>query len=341
MYQQRPFGEADPASPAESPTTELESATLAAAPTSSASFTGVEPASPPRLDASALPGSGPAFAAPAATAPTRISPARRRLGGLPTLLVVSLLSATLASTGTAAVLLGSVAGGGTSGPAGQAVNTGNGSPDEVDITEVVAAARQAVVTITADGAVMNGPFQVPTRGVGSGVILTSDGYVLTNRHVVEGADTLTVSLSDGTEFSARIVRIADDTDLALIKVNGTGLPAAAIGSSADLRVGQTAIAIGSPLGSYTETVTRGIVSGLDREITVTDQSTGRRMTLRGLIQTDAAINPGNSGGPLLDAAGRVVGINTAIAADAEGLGFAIPISAAAELIDLANVSATA
>ena len=216
-----------------------------------------------------------------------------------------------------------------------------GSEADGDITQVVAAARASVVTITADGATSNGPFQVPTRGVGSGVILTSDGYVLTNRHVVEDARTLTVALSDGTELPARIVRISDDTDLALIKVAGTGLSAAAIGSSDTLDVGQTAIAIGSPLGSYTETVTRGIVSGLDREITVTDGSTGRRMTLRGLIQTDAAINPGNSGGPLLDAGGSVVGINTAIAADAEGLGFAIPIAHAADLIGLANVSAAA
>ena len=117
--------------------------------------------------------------------------------------------------------------------------------------------------------------------------------------------------------------------------------AAAIGDSSALQVGQTAIAIGSPLGSYTETVTRGIVSGLDREITITDQATRQQSTLRGLIQTDAAINPGNSGGPLLDAAGHVIGINTAIAVDAEGLGFAIPISAAASLISLATVGTAA
>jgi hypothetical protein len=101
----------------------------------------------------------------------------------------------------------------------------------------------------------------------------------------------------------------------------------------------TAIAIGSPLGTYTETVTRGIVSGLDREVTVTDQQTRRATTLKGLIQTDAAINPGNSGGPLLDAAGQVMGINTAVATSAEGLGFAIPIGAASDLIGLATGSA--
>ena len=286
----------------------------------------VEPAPPPRLDASALP------------AP------RRPLRGVPTLLAASIVSAALASTGTAALVLSNLpaASDSPTNPGGaQAVNTGTSTGVDGDITAVVAAARKSVVTITADGATSDGPFQVPTRGVGSGVILTSDGYVLTNRHVVEGADTLSVALSDGTELPARLVRIAENTDLALIKVTGTGLAAASLGSSDSLAVGATAIAIGSPLGSYTETVTRGIVSGLDREITVGDRSTGRRTTLGGLIQTDAAINPGNSGGPLLDATGHVIGINTAIAAEAEGLGFAIPISAASELIDLATVSAAA
>jgi serine protease Do len=214
------------------------------------------------------------------------------------------------------------------------------TPDE-DITAVVAAARESVVTITADGVSSNGPFAVPTRGVGSGVILTSDGYILTNRHVVDGSQSLTVALADGTELDARIVRISSETDLALIKVEGTGLPAASIGDSNALEVGQTAIAIGSPLGTYTETVTRGIVSGLDRQITVTNEATRRQTTLDGLIQTDAAINPGNSGGPLLDGAGRVIGINTAVAGNAEGLGFAIPIAAASELIGLASAGGAA
>ena len=97
-------------------------------------------------------------------------------------------------------------------------------------------------------------------------------------------------------------------------------------------MGETAIAIGSPLGTYTETVTRGIVSGLGRDVTVADESTGRPIKLTGLIQTDAAINPGNSGGPLLDASGAVIGINTAVSSTAQGLGFAIPINDAASLI---------
>ena len=103
-----------------------------------------------------------------------------------------------------------------------------------------------------------------------------------------------------------------------------------------IQVGQTAIAIGSPLGTYTETVTKGIVSGLGRTVTVRDEATGRPTTLDGLIQTDAAINPGNSGGPLLDAGGAVIGINTAVASSAEGLGFAIPIAEAADLVNRAT-----
>jgi len=199
------------------------------------------------------------------------------------------------------------------------------------------------VTITANGTTSGpvSPFSVPTTGVGSGVILTSDGYILTNRHVVDGSQQLTVATADGRELEARIVRISDTTDLALIKVEATGLRAAPIGDSTAIQVGQTAIAIGSPLGTFTETVTKGIVSGLDREITVTDQATRRQLSLDGLIQTDAAINPGNSGGPLLDGAGNVIGINTAVAGNAEGLGFAIPIAAASELIGLTTGSGAA
>jgi S1-C subfamily serine protease len=285
-----------------------------------------EPALPPRFEASV------ADAAP------RSSRAGGR--GLAGLLAVSILSAVVASTGTTAALLGAFGSGAPiSSPAanGQTVNNVSGD----DITDVVARARESVVTITADGVRSNGPFQVPTTGVGSGVILTTDGYILTNRHVVDESRGLTVAFADGTELPARIVQISSTTDLALIKVDTTGLRAMPIGDSSTLSVGQTAIAIGSPLGTYTETVTRGIVSGLDREITVTNQATRAETTLRGLIQTDAAINPGNSGGPLLDGAGNVIGINTAVATSAEGLGFAIPIGAAADLIGLAAGGAAA
>jgi S1-C subfamily serine protease len=311
----------------------------------------LEPAPPPRLDASATDQAprpadeagravgGPPLAGPPSPEP---GPGRRARGrGLGTLVGASLLSAVLASTGTVAILTGSLA----TTPATTAPTANGRTVTTVDqpedITEVVARARRSVVTITANGTASNGPFEVPVSGVGSGVILTSDGYILTNRHVVADSRQLTVALHDGTEYPATIVRISDTTDLALIKVNATGLPAADTDRATAVAVGETAIAIGSPLGTYTETVTRGIVSGLDREITVTDEATRRQTTLSGLIQTDAAINPGNSGGPLLDANGTVIGINTAMATSAQGLGFAIPISAASDLLDLASAGTTA
>jgi len=268
--------------------------------------------------------------------------------GLAGLLAVSLLSAILASGGTAAVLTASL--GGASAPASSGPTpTSNATVVNQttvigdDITGIVAAAKNSVVTITANGLGGSGlsPFQIPTTGVGSGVILTADGYILTNRHVVADSQSLTVALADGRELDARIIKISTTTDLALIKVDATDLTPATIGDSTAIKVGQAAIAIGSPLGTFTETVTRGIVSGLDRSVTVSDELTRREVTLDHLIQTDAAINPGNSGGPLLDIGGSVVGINTATATNAEGLGFAIPIAAATDLIALARSGSTA
>ena len=291
-------------------------------------------ADPPTPDATSPPGTASSPSSPAATP--------RRSGGrsLRTVLAACLLSATLASASTAALV--SVAVGG-SGPAAaatpNAVVTAT-RPNIDDITAVVAAARPSVVTITSSGLSVRGmsPFAVPATGVGSGVILTADGYILTNKHVVEGSKSLTVALSDGTGYSATLVKELPDNDLALIKIEATGLVPAKIGDSTSLQAGETAIAIGSPLGTYTETVTKGIISATGRDITVTDDQTGRPTHLHDLIQTDAAINPGNSGGPLLDASGAVVGISTAVAGNAEGLGFAIPINAASELIALANGS---
>jgi serine protease Do len=284
-----------------------------------------------------------AGSAPASPTPSpATAPGRSR--GLRTILTVSILSATIASASTGAFV--AIAGPGASGtptatPTADAVATTTGSA-LADVSDVVATARESVVTITADGTSTRGlsPFSVPSTGVGSGIIVSSDGYILTNGHVIEDSASLTVELPDGSQLPATVVDVADDTDLALIKVDATGLAAATIGDSSAIRVGQTAIAIGSPLGTYTETVTQGIISGTDRDITVTDEQAGRPTKLTGLIQTDAAINPGNSGGPLLDATGAVVGVNTAVAASAEGLGFAIPISAAADLIAQARASAS-
>ena len=150
--------------------------------------------------------------------------------------------------------------------------------------------------------------------------------------MVEGAQTLTVTLKDGREFDGQVIESDSDKDLAVVKVDATDLPTAEIGSSADLEVGQLVIAIGSPLGEFTNSVTSGVLSAIGREIQIPDEQTGRVHTLSNLLQTDAAINPGNSGGPLLDEHGRIIGINTAVAGGANGIGFAIPIDDAAEIM---------
>ena len=211
-----------------------------------------------------------------------------------------------------------------------------------DLVGVIANARESVVTITAQGASRRNPFSpfnVPATGVGSGIVVSASGLILTNYHVVEDADTLSVATSDGQTLDASVISTDDAHDLAVIRATGGSLTAATLGDSDKLLVGETVLAIGSPLGEFTETVTRGIVSALGRDILVGDQATGASRTLAGLIQTDAAINPGNSGGPLINERGEVIGINSAVSQQAEGIGFAIPINAAKSLIDQAAASA--
>ena len=278
--------------------------------------------------------------APDAAVPTaKVVPHRPPSGrGVASLVAAAVLAAILASGGTAAVvgllLPHAPAASTPAGPYATTTSTGPTTISAGDLTAIVAAAKPSVVTITADGLTTDrfSPFGQPTTGIGSGIILSADGYILTNRHVVENSTNLTVETADGTTYPARLVEQAKNNDLALIKVKATGLSPARIADSGGIQVGETAIAIGSPLGTYTETVTKGIVSGLGRDVTVADESTGRSTRLTGLIQTDAAINPGNSGGPLLDASGAVIGINTAVASTAQGLGFAIPINDASTLI---------
>ncbi|QIR38759.1 PDZ domain-containing protein [Tolypothrix sp. PCC 7910] len=168
------------------------------------------------------------------------------------------------------------------------------------------------------------PSREQLRGLGSGFILDKSGLVLTNAHVVDKADRVTVRLKDGRTFDGKVQGIDEVTDLAVVKINaGNDLPVAPLGSSSNVQVGDWAIAVGNPLG-FDNTVTLGIVSTLKRssaQVGITD----KRLEF---IQTDAAINPGNSGGPLLNGTGEVIGINTAIRADAMGIGFAIPIDKA-------------
>ena len=272
----------------------------------------------------------------------------RRAGGARTAVAAALLSAVLASGGTAALVAGLRPAAAPEAPSATPnanVTSGGGTQQQnvtrEDITAVVASAKDSVVTLTSQIGNVRSPFGGTATGVGSGIILTADGYTLTNRHVVEGSQSLTATLANGLEYPATVVTVSDSQDLALVKIDATGLRPAKIGDSKSIQVGQTAIAIGSPLGTYTETVTKGIVSALDRTITVQDEQTGQPVTLKGLIQTDAAINQGNSGGPLLNAAGEVIGLNTATASSAEGLGFAIPIQEAASLIAQARSASVA
>ena len=254
----------------------------------------------------------------------------RRTGG--PVIAAALLSAILASGGTVLALGATGAldrnlAGATTSPAGTAV--GAVKPvtiDENSATIAVAAhVSPAVVRITVTGNTNNGDLGViPSTGVGSGVIYDSNGWILTNKHVVEGGDKFDVELKDGRVLAGTVYGIDTLTDLAIVKVEGTDLPTAAIGESDALKVGQLVVAIGSPLGTYSNSVTSGIVSATGRSIT----TEGSTKPLNNLIQTDAAINPGNSGGPLLDADGNVIGINTAIASGSNGIGFAIPIDIA-------------
>lgn len=162
------------------------------------------------------------------------------------------------------------------------------------------------------------------EGYGSGVIIRSDGMILTNAHVVGGARSVEVSLADGRTLTGTVLGRDPALDVAVVRVPGTNLPAASIGNSDELQVGQRAIAIGNPIG-FARSVTTGVISALNRN--------AGRGTYETFIQTDAAISPGNSGGPLLDSRGTVIGINSVVvrAPGAEGLGFAIPINAAMEM----------
>jgi putative serine protease PepD len=195
----------------------------------------------------------------------------------------------------------------------------------LDIQALLAKAQPSVVSIETDAETVRGIF----GGAGSGVVISEDGLVLTNAHVIAGADTVTVVLSDGTRHDAVLVGSEPDRDIALVQVNDvSGLTPAELGSSSDLQVGDDVVAIGNALGlGGTPSVTRGIVSALDRAIDAPP------VQLQDLIQTDAAINPGNSGGALLNAQGQLVGIPTAIIDQAENIGFAISIDSIKPLIE--------
>lgn len=164
-------------------------------------------------------------------------------------------------------------------------------------------------------------------GGGSGFIISSDGLIMTNKHVVEDASaTYTVLTNDGKKYDATVLSRDPVNDLAMVKISASKLPTLPLGDSSNLQIGQTVIAIGNSLGQYSNTVTKGIVSGIGRTITAGGTTATSSEQLEGVIQTDAAINPGNSGGPLLDIGGSVIGINTAIDSQGQLIGFAIPVN---------------
>jgi S1-C subfamily serine protease len=186
------------------------------------------------------------------------------------------------------------------------------STEEETVIRVARSATPAVVGVSRGG------------GSGSGVIVRADGVIITNAHVVGNARQVEITTADGRTLTGRVLGRDTSVDTAIVQVDATNLPAAPLGDSDRLEVGQVAVAIGNPLG-LERTVTRGVVSAINRD----PRGIG---IASGLIQTDAAINPGNSGGPLLDSSGRVIGINTAILAGTTGLGFAIPINVATDVM---------
>lgn len=196
--------------------------------------------------------------------------------------------------------------------------------------EVAARAMESVVEIRTESVTLGNRImgQYVSEGAGSGVIFSADGYIVTNNHVIEGANKITVTTRGGAEYEAKLIGTDAKTDLAVIKVDAKDLKAATHGSSKNLVVGEEVVAIGNPLGQLGGTVTNGIISSLDREIDIE----GEKMTL---LQTDASVNPGNSGGGLFDSAGQLIGIVNAKSSGSgiEGLGFAIPIDSAVPIVE--------
>ena len=223
---------------------------------------------------------------------------------------------------------------GTGSAAGGTANTA----DALSVTEIASKVGPSVVEVTTEAVTTNAFFgQYVQSGAGSGVIITEDGYIITNNHVVSGASQVTVRTSDGTEYPATVVGADSKTDIAVLKIEATGLTPAVVGDSDSLQVGEFTLAVGNPLGELGGTVTDGIISALDREVTVENQTMN-------LLQTNAAVSPGNSGGGLFNDSGELIGIVNAKSAsvEVEGLGFAIPVDSArpviTDLVDLGYVT---
>lgn len=214
------------------------------------------------------------------------------------------------------------------------LNIGQGAGSFQSIFEnVVQLVSPSVVRIVSTQNVLN-PFflqVIPQQGLGSGVIIQPDGLILTNNHVIEDANKIEVTLTNGKTYRGTVVGADPISDVALVKINVNNLPYVALGDSSTLKVGQFVVAIGNPYG-LDHTVTTGVISALERNLDVNGS------TMYGVIQTDAAINPGNSGGPLVDLSGNVIGINTMIYSGAQGLGFAVSSNTCKKVIN--NIQST-
>src|SRR5207302_2494486 len=210
-----------------------------------------------------------------------------------------------------------------------AVQAAPPNPRRTPVVDVVERVRAAVVNIHSERTVRgpateelfaHAPSQNRINGMGTGIVIDPRGYIVTNQHVVEDVSVIRVRLNDGAGYNARVIARDAESDLALLKVDAPApLPTMPLGTATDLMVGETVIAIGNAYG-YEHTVTVGVVSAVGRDVTL-----NREVSYKALIQTDASINPGNSGGPLLNIQGRLVGVNVAIRAGAQGIGFAIPV----------------
>jgi serine protease Do len=210
------------------------------------------------------------------------------------------------------------------GSDGNSVNFVEGSI--ADVANSVSESVVSIVTSTTVTSYFGGSYN--SSAAGTGIIVTADGYILSNKHVIDGATNILIVLDDGTMYeNVKVAAVDPLNDVAFLKIDGVNdLKPATLGDSKTINVGQQVIAIGNALGEYQNTVTAGIISGTGRSITATDSTGSMYEQLNDMIQTDAAINSGNSGGPLVNAAGEVIGINTATSSSAENMGFAIPIS---------------
>ena len=210
------------------------------------------------------------------------------------------------------------------------VSSFSGQIDPKSIEGVANKVSQSVVSIVSKSQKGTKYFSsgFGSASAGTGIIVSENGYILTNKHVVEGSSDISVVTNDGNSYdNVEIITTDPLSDIAILKIsNAKGLKAAELGDSKALNIGQQVIAIGNALGEYDGTVTSGIISGIGRTVNASSDDGATKETLTDMIQTDAAINSGNSGGPLVNAQSQVVGVNTAVASEAQGIGFAIPIS---------------